>query len=371
MHGELVFMKLYEIGRTVDLEASQRLLSSTRVKFKLSTKKGTPSYVNLPSPLFFDVESLPPIESPHITGANLCCKIYVDGVISLLARLSFETIEMEKLHEIALSHVSSKFGESTIEQWLDNHFKAIFELIKPTVEIGLYDFKETETEIYSILCIHDNLEDPYDFVLKNGNYFATLLMDEDYRIQLHETQIMETLKNPFSFLKNDLVIYDLDRTLIIDPNKDYEDILLIIEMAVYQLLELRALDLICNERLEIVESDLKMIFKKNKNLRNIAKKLKDLLPFHYDLIFILENIENSSKIIGDYFLAKQYEHLCTMLELNKWTKSVRDHLDYLEQLLNMAKSEMNEKTMLLLEAGLAFIFTLEFILWLIQLLGAA
>ena len=361
MKGELVYIKLYEVGRTVDLEKAQQLLSTTRVRFKLKSKKGTPSYVNLPSPLYFEVESLFPISQPYITTATLCCKIYLDGVISLIARLSFEATEIEKLHELALTHVSSKFGESTIEQWLDFHFEAIFELIKTTVEIGIYNLEERQTEDYSILCIHDEINDPYEFVQNNKNYFATLLMGEDFCTNLHESQIKDTLKNPFSFATKDLVIYDLDRTLIVDPNKDYDDILLIIELAVYQLLELRVLDEISNQKLEIVESDLKMIFRKNKTLRNIKKKLKDLLPFHYDLIFILENIENVSKIIGDYFLAKQYEHLCNIFELNKWIKSIRDRLDYLEQIFEIAKTEMNEKIMLLLEAGLAIIFILEFI----------
>lgn len=359
-------MKLYEIGRTVDLKEAQKILMSDRVKFKLKRKRGTPDYINLESPLLFTAESISEIKlsgTKMITGGNISCKIYEDGVISIIARILFDGFELDQFHEIPDTIIPSKFGKLSIEQWADSHFKLFFNEISSTIEIGMYSFVELQAEYYSIFCIHDNIEDPDNFIMKNGRYLALLLMDEDPSLLLHQSQIDNTLSNPFSFLANDLIIYDLDRTLIIDPNKDYEDILLIIELAVYQFLELRVLDLLSDQFLETVETDLRLIFKKRKFLKNINKKLKNLLPFHYDLIFILENIENTSKIIGDFFLAKQFEHLCTTFEVHKWSHSIRDRIDYLEKIFEMAKNEMNEKTMLLLEAGLAVLFTVEFLLF--------
>ena len=111
--------------------------------------------------------------------------------------------ELEQFHEIPDTIITSKFGKLSIEQWADSHFKLFFNEISSTIEIGMYSFVELQAEYYSIFCIHDNIEDPDNFIMKNGRYLALLLMDEDPSLLLHQSQIDNTLSNPFSFLADD------------------------------------------------------------------------------------------------------------------------------------------------------------------------
>lgn len=98
--------------------------------------------------------------------------------------------------------------------------------------------------------------------------------------------------------------------MIIDPNVDYDDILLIVELANYQLLELRTLDRFIDKRLDIAEKDIRPIFfDRFKLWRKIDKRLGQLFRLRIDLIFLFENVENISKIIGDYFLAQLLTYL--------------------------------------------------------------
>jgi hypothetical protein len=193
-------------------------------------------------------------------------------------------------------------------------------------------------------------------------------MGESTELNLHLGQIKNTLSNPFSFIKNDLIIFDFDRCLIIDPNKDYDDIILIIELANYQLLELRNLDRLLEDKLDAAENDIRSIyFKGPKIWSKLNKKLGELYKLRFDMIFILENIQNVSKIIGDYYLAQLFTYLGSLFQLDKWSDSIRFRLNVLGEIYTTAKTNVSERTLLLLELLLGIIFTLEFIFLIMEL----
>jgi len=187
-------------------------------------------------------------------------------------------------------------------------------------------------------------------------------MGENSSLHLHLNQINNTLEHYFSFLKDDLVIFDFDRCLILDPNYDYEDILLIIEIANYQLLELRVLDYLLDKRLNLVEEDIHRIYFKSRGiLKRLKKRVGNLLRLHYDLIFLLENIENVSKLIGDYYLSQIYTCLSNLFQLKQWSNSIRHRIETLGDIYNIAQTNINEKLLLYVEILLSFVFIMEFI----------
>jgi hypothetical protein len=188
-------------------------------------------------------------------------------------------------------------------------------------------------------------------------------MGENPLLNLHQNQIIHTLENSFSFLKNDLVIFDFDRCLIIDPNCDYEDILLIIEIANYQLLELRVLDYLLDKRISLAEGDIHKIYFKGRGILNrLKKRVGNLLRLRHDLISLLENIENVSKLIGDYYLSQIYSCLSNLFQLKQWSDSIRHRIESLGDIYNIAQTNINEKTLLFVEILLCFIFIMEFVL---------
>jgi len=164
-------------------------------------------------------------------------------------------------------------------------------------------------------------------------------------------------------LKKDYVILDFERCLIIDPTLDYDDILLVIEIANYQLLELRALDKLLDRSLAVAEEDIRKIYFKSRSLfRRLKKKVGRLIRMRYDLLFLLENIENVSKLIGDYYLAEIYRYLSDLFQLEQWSRSIRVRLESLEDIYNVAQTSIHEKYLLYVEILLSFVFIMEFIL---------
>ncbi|MFX0035456.1 MAG: hypothetical protein ACFE9I_07435 [Candidatus Hermodarchaeota archaeon] len=362
MNGEVIFLRLTDVGRSIDLKKVNNILPVIKDKNIIKTKD-TPSYVDFPKPLILEVTQPLSSESKFINKIILYVKLYADGVISLIARLSFRDIPLFELHKLKNTKFHTSEGEFRIKDFLKYHYNKIFEQIRSCIQDENYTLGISEHEKYTIYCLTDDIEYPKEFIQKEKQYFSTLLMGENPELKLSQNQINHSINHTFSFLDNDLIIFDFDRALIIDPNVNYEDILIVIESANYQLLELRTLDKLLEKRLSIAEEDIRnFYFKKRIFLSRYKKKVGKLIRLRYDLTFLLENIENVSKLIGDYYLAQIYQHLSELFKLKQWSDSIRHRLEPLENIYSATQTNINEKLLLYVEILLSFIFTMEFIL---------
>ena len=145
----------------------------------------------------------------------------------------------------------------------------------------------------------------------------------------------------------------MDRCFIIEPRGDYEDILLIAEHANYRLLELRALDRLLDISLDEAEKDLVGYGKARRSMKakgvTPQTKFARIQALRFEALFILENLENSSKIIGDFYLCQIYDRLCEIFNTEGWKRSVERRLDILESVYDMAKTDSSEQRQLVLE----------------------
>jgi len=360
LNGEVIFMRLTDVGRKIYIKKASSIFPGIHDK-KIIKTKDTPSYVDFPECLRLDLQQEINTESKYINKVDLQIKLYEDGVISLIARLKFTDLPITELHSLRSIKFSIQEGDYNINQYLRFQNEKIFLKIKDYVEEPDFGLNEAKHEKYTLYCITDDIN-PTEMVENNKKYLACLLMGEDPNLNLHETQINETIGSPFSFLKNDLLILDFDRGIILDPNRDYEDILLVTEIANYQLLGLRVLDKLLEKRLNIAEEDIRKIYSTGSiMLRRLNKKVGKLLRIKYDLTFILDNIENVSKLIGNYFLAQIYMNLSELFQLKQWSDSIRHRLETIGDIYNTAQTKKKEGYLLYLEILLTFIFVMEFI----------
>ena len=365
MNGEVIFMRLTDVGRRIQLKEASSIFPGIPDK-KIIKTKDTPTYLDFPECLRLDFQQEILAESKFINKVELQIKLYEDGVISLIARITFNELPLNELHTIRRIKFSIEGKEYNINEYLRFQNEKTFQQIKDFIEEPDFAPSEFENEKYALYCITDDIN-PSEFVEANKEYLACLLMGENPDLNLHESQIKETLTNPFSFLKNDLVIMDFDRGIIFDPNLDYEDIILITEIINYQLLELRVLDKLLDKRLNIAEEDIHMIyFTGPLLLRRLSKKVGQLLRIKYDLTFILDKVENVSKLIGNYYLAQIYVDLSELFQLRDWIASIRKRLETIGDIYNTAQTNKTEGYLLYLEILLTFVFIIEFVFTIID-----
>ncbi len=92
--------------------------------------------------------------------------------------------------------------------------------------------------------------------------------------------------------------------------------------------------------------------------------LMDLLFMHHGLrrdesSEIVERIENSLKIIGDFYYAKIYRAAAERFRMNDWKKSVDQKLSNLVEISMLFMNQNNEKKSHLLELIIIFLILIE------------
>ncbi len=365
---EVVFITEYDVGRSIDLGETTKIIPAPH-DIRILNTRDTPASLSIPTPLLVEIDRRAYEEGDTFLSVQLQAKIYENGVISMIARVTKRT-QLTQLHLLRGLEFLVDGERTTVGKWMHERFLKLFRQIKGAVTTGEYSFEIFERESYTAFCLVDRIQDPEAFVRKNSHYLATFLLGENPDIELHRSQLDSTLNHPFSFKKNDIAIFDLDRCFIVDPDRDYDDILLIAELANYQLLELRTLDKLLDRWLDQAEDDIQAVFmRRSHRSRRLAKRIGSLQPLRLDALFILENLENTSKIIGDYYLGQIYSHLCSIINTQEWELSVRRRLETLQSIYSMASVDVNERLLLIVEIFVVLLFAVEIVALFLPLLS--
>jgi hypothetical protein len=364
---EIVRLAFYDIGRSIDLTKAAALLPGIP-GMRLARRRDTPSSLTMPTPLCVDLRSgLKKLYSEDsIEGFAASARLYDEGVLSVIVRLKVNST-LEDLHGIESKPVSNTIRD--LDSYVDERYRAVLEQVLPAVS---HPRADPESESYLAYCFADVGVEPFQFMRDNERTLTTLLSGEPYDYPLHESQIRKAMSNPFSYSGRDLAVFDMDRCIIIDSDRDYEDVLLICELANYQYLELRTLDKLLDKWLDEAENDVNAIARKSKKLKTgaLRKKFSNIQALRLDALFILENLENSAKIIGDYFLGTVYEHICGIFNTSGWTRSVERRLDALQNVYEIVKVERSERTMLILDVVFIIVCIIFPVLQILQVMLA-
>lgn len=351
--SEIVFFHLFDVGRSVDLRKVAALIPANE-DFDIVKRRDTPASLKLPRPLTLALGDGDCLENRDLDCFSAHAKIYEEGAIVLLVRVKLR-VAFGDLSAVRGTIIVSGDRHLSLESWAEEGFRKTFAAIKPAID-NPRDIEGCDREFYAAWCLLECPGDPAAFVESHREAAAAFLIGEADGADLHPSQILETLGHPLSYHRDDLAIFDLDRCLIIDPGRDYEDLLLIIEHANWQLLELRVLDKLLDRWLDEAEDEVQGL-RSGKAKRRAARgrasaaqaKLARLQSLRFDALFILENLENSSKIIGDYYLGQVYSQLCDIFNTDGWKWSVERRLDILENVYDMVKTASNERVILTLE----------------------
>lgn len=348
---EVVRFALYDVGRSIDLSCVLKIVPGTP-GMRLDKRRNTPGSIQLPKPLSIDLRAGPQvaITDPRIKSLTLSARVYEEGVISFMLRLKV-TATLQDLLEIENFRIGNKFA--TISQFLEDRFIELSLILQPAIRSSSKLSENFDYEMYTAFCFFDTRGTCDQFVKRHRKELANLINGDLATTNLHETQVTKILANSFSYSTCDWAVFGLDNCIIIDPSKDYEDLLLICELANYQLLELRTLDRMLDTWLDEAEDDVGIFYSytkpKKMKSRILKKKIAFIQSMRLDALFILENLENSSKIIGDYFLGEIYQHLCYIFNTNEWTRSIERRITALQDVYDIVKSEKSERTTLWLE----------------------
>jgi hypothetical protein len=257
---EIVRMSLYDVGRSINIKKATELLPGTP-GMRIMRRRDTPQSHMMPTPLCVDLRSgsQKTFLDDNVEGFSAMARIYDEGVISVVVRLKLSAT-LEELHGVEERPVSSTILK--LETYNDERYKIILEQLLPAISQEHYDTERMEKEDYTAFCFADVGMPPSDFLDANGKALTTLMSGEPWNASIHQSQVRKSMSNPFSYSENDLAVFDMDKCVIIDGERDYEDLLLITELANYQFLELRTLDRLLDRWLDEAEDDVNAFYNK-------------------------------------------------------------------------------------------------------------
>lgn len=346
---EIVHLYAYDIGRSIDLKKVASIVPAHH-DIGFAKRRDTPASLMLPRPLVLSLNT-DECDSKCFQKFTAQAKIYEDGAVTLIIRYK-TTSTFESLAEKSNMLIRDISSAHSIEQFADSSFKMLHEALKSSVA-GFKDLTEYDRETYTAFCL---LEcpggDPMAFIEQHKDAAASLLSGEPVGT-LHPAQIQQILSKPFSYRKDDIAIFDLERCLIIDPSSDYDDVIMMAEHANYRLIELRELDALLDSWLAEAEQDIRRLYlsgrRKRFSDRALRLKLAQIQSLRFDALFTLENLDNSSKIIGDYFLGSIYHRLCDIFNTEEWKISIERRLSALQNIYELLKNDTTEQRMITLE----------------------
>lgn len=351
MNGRILIYRVFDIGRDVNLEHVQKVFENLASAQRFRLNRSSKAMIINNAPLSLNVETSKYDALGHPLDLEISAKIWHFGSLSIT--LSFgipENISWNRLIELG------NFLEN------DNNLQT---LAKQKVEQILQGFnperiKTTSWETYEdYICYFfkklDGCEKNAMEIFNRYDIFRLILSENNENLS---DQIKKTiLESTFQYSNDDLAVIDWNSALIIEPSGSL-DIADVIEFSLCQLLEMRHYDDLLDEKLTYLYSSLE---KKRFNIFQdyYSRLSKEAAKFYLDISDTVESVENSMKVVGDFYLAKIFRAASQRLRFKDWQDSVNQKLSNLAQVSKIFVSEGNEKKNQLLEIIIIVLIAIE------------
>jgi hypothetical protein len=177
--------------------------------------------------------------------------------------------------------------------------------------------------------------------------------------QIAEETRKSVLENQYRYLADDLAIVEWNSALVVEPDGGSEvpDIL---EFAVTHLLEMRYYDYLLEQRLQVLYNDIEK--SRGRWLRGRYHELYQEASSRYiEFAEFIERVENSLKVVGDFYLATVYRAANRKFRLSDWQQNVTRKMNLLAQVSNLLQGEVNTRRSHWLEITIILLIAFEIV----------
>lgn len=202
-----------------------------------------------------------------------------------------------------------------------------------------------------------HITDATEWMNNHRREVAGLLTGEADPGRLSDQEVDETLRQTFSYYRDDLAVIDWESALVVDPGPA-DDVLRVFELANLQLVEYRHYDAELDRVVSRAYEDLSQA-RGPRLFFGGGDRLRSLRELRLSVADVADEIENATKFLGDWHLARVYMGCATRFHLPEWKAAVEEKLKTIDELYNLAASESSNRKMLLLEAMIVVLFILD------------
>lgn len=251
-------------------------------------------------------------------------------------------------------------GRYTVANLLAGDVLSVKDQVQQAAEEWLVTLgaEENLKEEYALYCVSDYQGDPRQFHA-DGVTLVPLMKSEV--VELSRTEVEKTMiESSLQYAKDDLTIVDWDGAFIFDIHGDWQDTIDVLEIANVNLLRLRRLDQLLDQRLDAMVKFLNRLPRISN--REVRSMMTELMRLRTRSVAEFEHAERDIQLIGDWYAGRLYALISRKLHLDRWRDSIRQVLKSLEEMSSAAANHFSI-------TGERRAEQVQQVLWYLQLVG--
>ena len=357
--GEVVFLRIFDLGGTLDLSRARKGLGDMAVLSRVHPSRAAPEYMSFAAPIPIDLSSLN-LELTDEDGkpAAISARLYEVGAVAIMLRLQ---LRGEKIMDLARYQNMQLYSQGKPVK-RPQLAAQVVETLKPLLRPALVDVFDVpiESEPYTAYVLTEAPDGAETLFREQRAQIAALLISEPFPEKLAPSEVEDTLKNWTSYYREDLVAADWDAAFMVEPSGQYEDILYIFEVANLQLLALRKYDLYLDATLDRGYAEYNRLSVGPPVSTGSAREMvRELSEVRMDLAKVTDEVANTAKFFGDWYVARVYMGLAAKLHISDYHRIVEEKLATLNELYQSVLAEIDRRQALVLEITVVVLIVIE------------
>ena len=353
--------RFYDVAESIDLEKSRVLLAQDSRRLKLR-RAGSEFLVLQNPPLAVELGRRPLAVRAGPVTVDVAAHLFDHGAVSIILRVPVVPgTTLDGLVPLA----DELYDSAAVEALCGELVAQVRQTLHAALENPrLWD----QNESYSVVYVEKLEGDPRAAAVLEAAALPRLLLGDSSPEPLSAREKLDVIEHHFSYTENDLVVIDWNAAFVYEPSGS-ADIPDLLEICNAQLLELRYFDY-------ALELELKHVYDEMSHRRRRWYSIlwspykalaRRVLVTLFDLSEFIERVENSLKIVGDFYLAKVYEASVKQLRVSNWQASVTKKQRLLAQTYQLLKGEVDTDRSLTLESTIVLLIVVEMLLAFVSL----
>jgi len=339
--GQCYALFAYDVGKAIDLDACERILSEESKRGGLRHRRRAPAYFEyrpLPLRVARRVQSFP-IAGFH-SEAQVEITLFDFGAAQLSYSIPFSG-QLESLLSLSLALYDNPLLLSDSRRQMEELVKLVREAIaRPRISDFVEDYFIYQIRSLSGGTGHEQL------LASQGDVLAQVLRAEESRLSGQE--VADALAVAMSCGTDDLALIDWASALVFD--QDGEDVRTVLEFANVELLEMRCMDQELDDGLEHAYSTLTGPPRPWwKQLLLMDRAIDRVAQLQADCAMMFEGVNNALKLLGDQWLARLYMAAARRFHLSDWDASILRKLQTLDSIYGKLADRSSARRMEALE----------------------
>jgi hypothetical protein len=364
--GTILIYRVFDIAEEVDLRAVESVLSAAPASAsgtaRVTIARGRGNAVIIRNaPVRLNLGRVPVKIFDGIIQAEVLATVWDYGVLSLVFQIPIpEGTSWNSLIPKGAVLNGDVPGIEELNQLARDKAREITQLLKPALKrVNEWDVFEDYT-IYFLEEISG--VEKVAQLLEKGAVPELILGESKERLSRKSRHGITEVSYQYS--ENDLVVIDWNSAIVIEPSGQ-RDIADVLEFALTHLLEFRYYDDLLDRRLTDLYDSIEL--GKNTLFRGDFAKISHEANSRYiEFSEFLERIDNSLKVVGDFYLAVIFRGAIRRFRIGDWQESLSGKMNLLARVSELLQGEVNTRRAHMLELIIIMLIVFEIVSALIR-----